>query len=45
MSELFPDFTVRRIRTSGTEIHCEVGGRGPPLLLLHGYPQTHAMWH
>lgn len=22
-----------------------VGGRGPPLLLLHGYPQTHAMWH
>ena len=45
MSELFPDFTVRRIRTSGAEIHCEVGGHGPPLLLLHGYPQTHAMWH
>src|SRR3989475_11271782 len=22
-----------------------VGGSGPPLLLLHGYPQTHAMWH
>jgi len=45
MSELFPDFTVRRVRTSAAEIHCEVGGRGPPLLLLHGYPQTHAMWH
>ena len=29
----------------GAEIHCVVGGEGPPLLLLHGYPQTHAMWH
>src|SRR5690242_9722176 len=45
MSELFPEFQVRRVRTSGAEIHCEVGGSGPPLLLLHGYPQTHAMWH
>jgi len=45
MSELFPDFTTRRIATSGAEIHCEFGGSGPPLLLLHGYPQTHAMWH
>ncbi|MEL6960945.1 MAG: alpha/beta hydrolase, partial [Pseudomonadota bacterium] len=26
-------------------IHCRVGGNGPPLLLLHGYPQTHVMWH
>ena len=24
---------------------CVVGGSGPPLLLLHGYPQTHVMWH
>ena len=45
MSELFPGFVERRIRTSGAEIHCEVGGNGPPLLMLHGYPQTHAMWH
>lgn len=45
MSELFPDFETRRIRTSGAEIHLEIGGAGPPLLLLHGYPQTHAMWH
>jgi haloacetate dehalogenase len=45
MSELFPGFSTRRIRTSGAEIHCEFGGSGPPLLLLHGYPQTHAMWH
>lgn len=45
MSDLFPGFTARRIATSGAEIHCEFGGSGPPLLLLHGYPQTHAMWH
>src|SRR5438552_2451105 len=42
---LFPGFTPRRIATSGTEINLIVGGSGPPLLLLHGYPQTHAMWH
>lgn len=33
------------IRTSGTEIAAWIGGDGPPLLLLHGYPQTHVMWH
>ena len=43
--ELFPGFTEHRVRTSGAEIHCLTGGSGPPLLLLHGYPQTHAMWH
>ena len=45
MTKLFPGFTSRRIATSGTEINLIVGGSGPPLLLLHGYPQTHAMWH
>src|SRR5437867_4900453 len=45
MSELFPGFTTRRVATSGAEIHCEFGGSGRPLLLLHGYPQTHAIWH
>ena len=43
--DLFPGFSAHRIRTSGAEIRCVVGGSGPPLLLLHGYPQTHAMWH
>jgi haloacetate dehalogenase len=42
---LFPGFAPRRIGATGTDIHCLVGGSGPPLLLLHGYPQTHAMWH
>ena len=45
MDALFPGFAARRVRAAGTEIHCVVGGAGPPLLLLHGYPQTHAMWH
>jgi haloacetate dehalogenase len=26
-------------------VHAEVGGDGPPVLLLHGFPQTHVMWH
>ena len=42
---LFPGFAAQRVRTTDTEIHCVVGGAGPPLLLLHGYPQTHTMWH
>ncbi len=42
---LFPGFTPRLVPTSGAQIHCVVGGSGPPLLMLHGYPQTHAMWH
>jgi haloacetate dehalogenase len=42
---LFPGFAERRISTAGAEINLVIGGHGPPLLLLHGYPQTHAMWH
>jgi len=42
---LFPGFAPQRIATAATEIQCVIGGHGPPLLLLHGYPQTHAMWH
>jgi haloacetate dehalogenase len=42
---MFKGFEQHRITTSGAEINCRIGGNGPPLLLLHGYPQTHAMWH
>jgi len=45
MTMLFPGFVKRRISTSGTEISLIIGGSGPPVLLLHGYPQSHAMWH
>jgi haloacetate dehalogenase len=43
--DLFPGFAARRLPGEGVEIFCRIGGEGPPLLLLHGYPQTHAMWH
>lgn len=39
------DFETVQIKTSGAEINLVHGGSGPPLLLLHGYPQTHVMWH
>ena len=45
MTALFPGFEKRRIRTSGATINLVTGGEGPPVLLLHGYPETHAMWH
>ena len=44
MTDFFPGFAQRRITTSGAEINLVTGGNGPPLLLLHGYPQTHLMW-
>src|SRR5688572_14997162 len=42
---LFPGFETRKIQTAGATIHALLGGSGPPLLLLHGYPQTHVEWH
>lgn len=42
---LFEGFTVERRAVNGTHVHFRSGGSGPPLLLLHGYPQTHVMWH
>lgn len=42
---MFEGFKTSTIRTSGAEIHAVAGGSGPGLLLLHGYPQTHAIWH
>jgi haloacetate dehalogenase len=43
---LFPDFEHRSLKVDdGVEIVAAVGGTGAPLLLLHGHPQTHAIWH
>ncbi|MBA2713531.1 MAG: alpha/beta hydrolase [Rubrobacteraceae bacterium] len=42
---MFEGFERERITTSGAEINFVHGGDGLPVLLMHGYPQTHAMWH
>ena len=42
---LFPGFALRKVRTSEAKINLRIGGEGAPVLLLHGYPQTHTMWH
>jgi haloacetate dehalogenase len=42
---MFEGFERRDITTGETTIRARIGGSGPPLLLLHGYPQSHAMWH
>ena len=42
---MFEGFRKRRIYVSGVKINMRTGGSGPPLLLLHGYPQTHVCWH
>jgi haloacetate dehalogenase len=44
MTDFFPGFDRRAVETSGARINLVTGGHGPPLLLLHGYPQTHLMW-
>lgn len=42
---MFDGFASDRLAVNGTSIHLVRGGSGPPVLLLHGYPQTHVMWH
>lgn len=42
---MFEGFSSQRIKTSEVELFVRVGGKGPALLLLHGYPQNHMMWH
>jgi haloacetate dehalogenase len=44
-SSLFPGFERAVLQTSGAGINLVHGGTGPPVLLLHGYPQTHVIWH
>ena len=41
---LLPGFEYRRVDVEGVTINCATRGTGPPLLLLHGYPQNHLIW-
>ena len=38
-------FDARTVTIDGSDVHFAMGGDGPPVVLLHGFPQTHAMWH
>jgi len=42
---MFDDFTLEMVDTGETTLRVRYGGSGPPVPLLHGYPQTHVMWH
>ena len=41
---MFEGFELRHVKVNGVEIAFRIGGKGAPLLMLHGFPQTHAMW-
>jgi haloacetate dehalogenase len=42
---MFEGFEQRRVRANGIEMNVRTGGTGPALVLVHGFPQTHVMWH
>ena len=42
---MFEGFTLQRIDVGEAELRVRHGGSGPPVLLLHGHPRTHATWH
>ncbi|MBV9898028.1 MAG: alpha/beta hydrolase [Chloroflexi bacterium] len=42
---MFDNFKLDHIDTGEATIRVRIGGSGPPVLLLHGHPQTHCMWH
>ncbi|MBB3610359.1 alpha/beta hydrolase [Rhizobium sp. BK602] len=45
VNSLFPGFEDSRIVTAEAELALLAGGRGPAILLLHGYPETRSTWH
>ncbi len=45
LPDLFPGFETRLVEVSMGRVFARLGGEGPALVLLHGFPQTHACWH
>lgn len=45
LADLYPGFAAHHVSTSVGKIFARQGGVGPPLLLLHGYPQTNVIYH
>ena len=41
---MFKDFKNKFFKLKNIKIFYKIGGKGKPILLLHGYPQTHFMW-
>ena len=44
MTALLPGFEYRHVDVDGVSVNCAIAGSGPPVLMLHGYPQNHLMW-
>jgi len=44
LADWFPGFASRHVMVEGATLFARLGGDGPPLVLLHGYPQSHVMW-
>ncbi len=45
LADLFPGFDQHQVEGPGGGSFARVGGKGPPVVLLHGFPQTHVEWH
>jgi haloacetate dehalogenase len=45
LADLYPGFAAKWIDTKSGRIFARTAGAGPPLMLLHGHPQTNVMWH
>jgi len=45
LADLYPGYQSHWVETSAGKLFARSGGKGPPLLLLHGYAQTNVMWH
>jgi haloacetate dehalogenase len=44
LADLFPGFAAGWLKTGGVKLFARIGGSGPPVVLVHGFPQTHVEW-